>query len=295
MTLAILIAPAQLLDAYFRWLPFSKHESEELKEKIFVLSSLWSVASIFLYEIFFSSQGVNAATHKAVWMLGWLPYFLIALALLKRKILQHVFVLGMAAIFSLTQHTLATTIVLSNFSGAYEIIFFEATIYLLLFAISFPLFKNFFVKLLPSREFFDLRPQGIYIALLPLIIVSPHLIRIADDVLVHSWAERLSRIYLPLIFFFFYRYILSAAKNFYDMQRLERNKILLEEKLSELKDYNELIQENHKKISVMRHDLRHSYNIIYTLLENGEVDKALEHIRAQENFLETDYKESSKI
>ena len=286
MALAILIALAQLLDAYFRWLPFSKHESEELKEKIFVLSSLWSVASIFLYENVFANFGVNATTYKPILIFGWLPYFLIALGLSSRKFLQYVFVLGMAAIFSLTQHTLATTITINHFSVPFEIIFFEATIYLLLFAISFPLFKNFFVKLLPSREFFDLRPQGIYIALLPLIIVSPHLIRIADDVLVHSWAERLSRIYLPLIFFFFYRYILSAAKNFYDMQRLERNKILLEEKLSELKDYNALIQENHKKISVMRHDLRHSYNIIYTLLENGEVDKALEHIRAQENLLE---------
>ena len=286
MALAILIAPAQLLDAYFRWLPFSKHESEELKEKIFVLSSLWSVGSIFLYENFFANFGVNAATYKPILIFGWLPYFLIALGLSSRKFLQHVFVLGMAIIFALTQHTLATTIVLSNFGGAYEIIFFEATTYLLLFAISFPLFKNFFVKLLPSREFFDLRPQGIYIALLPLIIVSAHIIRIADDVLVHSWTERLSRIYLPLIFFFFYRYILSAAKNFYDMQRLERNKILLEEKLSELKEYNELIQENRTKISVMRHDLRHSYNIIYTLLENGEVDQALEHIRAQENLLE---------
>ena len=286
MVLSILIALAQLLDAYFRWLSFSKYESENLKEKIFVLSALWSVASIFLYENFFANFGVNASTYKPILMLGWLPYFLIALVLSGWKILQHVFVLGMAAIFSLTQHTLAAIIILPHFSGEYEIIFFEATIYLLLFAISFPLFKNFFVKLLPSREFFYLRPQGIYIAILPLIIVSAHIIRIADDVLVHSWEERLSRIYLPLIFFFFYRYILSAAKNFYDMQRLERNKILLEEKLSELKEYNELIQENQTKISVMRHDLRHSYNIIYTLLENGEVDKALEHIRAQENLLE---------
>lgn len=69
------------------------------------------------------------------------------------------------------------------------------------------------------------------------------------------------------------------------MQRLERNKIMLMEKLSELKEYSEWNQENQTKISVMRHDLRHSYNIIYMLLENGEVDKALEHIKSQENLL----------
>ena len=284
--LPILIALTQLFDAYIRWLPFSMHETEELKRKIFLCLAVWSVASIFLYGFIFAHFGVNAVTYKPVIMSGWLPYFLISLKLLRRKFLQHLFVLGMAAILSLIQHTVATTITLLNFSAPFEIIFYEATFYLLLFAISFPLFKNFFVKLLPSREFFDLRPQGIYIAILPLITVLAPLIRIADDVLVHSWTERLSRIYLPVVFFFFYQYILSAAKNFYDMQRLERSKIFLEEKLASLKDYNEWIQENQKKISVMRHDLRHSYNLIYTLLQNDEVDKALEHIRAQKNLLE---------
>ena len=284
--LPILIALAQLFDAYIRWLPFSKHETEESKRKIFLCLAVWSVASIFLYEFIFAHFGVNAVTYKPIVMLGWLPYFLISLRLLRRQFLQHLFVLGMAAILSLIQHTVAATITLLNFSAPFEIIFYEATFYLLLFAISFPLFKNFFVKLLPSREFFDLRPQGIYIAILPLIAVLAPLIRIADDVLVHSWTERLSRIYLPVVFFFFYRYILSAAKNFYDMQRLERSKIFLEEKLASLKDYNEWIQENRTRVSVMRHDLRHSYNLIYTLLQNGEVDKALEHIRAQKKFLE---------
>ena len=286
MILASLIALAQLCDAYFRWLPFSRHEPTDSTRKIFICSAMWSVASVFLYKYLFASFGVNATTYKSIVMLGWSPYFFIALGFFGWKVPQHVFVFGMAAIFALIQHTVASVIDLNFFSEPFDIIFHEAAIYLLLFPISFLLMGNFFVRLLPSREFFDLRPQGIYIAILPLLIVSAHLIRIADDVLVHSWVERLSRIYLPPVFFFFYRYILSAAKNFYDMQRLERNKLLMEERLSELKEYNARIQENRTKISVMRHDLRHSYNIIYTLLENGEVDKALEHIRAQENLLE---------
>ena len=283
MEISILIAPAQLLDAYFRWLPFSKNKSTDIKSKIFIYSALWSVASIFLYKVIFASLGINAMTYKFVITLGWLPYFFICLGLLNWKWLQHIFVLGMAVIFALIQHTIASVITLSNFSGEYNVIFYEAAIYLLLFAISLPLCRKYFIKLLPSREFFDLRPQGWYIAIFPLIIVSAHLIRIADDVLIHSELERLSRIYLPLVFFLFYRYILLAAKNFYDLRRLERNKMLLEEKLATLRDYDCLMQSNQKKISVMRHDLRHSYNIIYT--ENGEIEKALEHIRTQENTL----------
>lgn len=286
MLLSFLIALSHLFEAYFRLLPFSKQESEELKRKIFIYSALWCVASVFLYKIFFSIYGINSATYKVLVMFGWLPYLLISLGFLRGKFLQHIFVLGMSIIFVLIQHTITTIIILTYFNGVFDMIFYDALVYLLLFAIFLPLLRNFFVKLLPSREFFDFHQQGIYIAILPLAIVSAHVIRATNDILIHSWAERFSRIYLPLVFFFFYRYILSVAKNFYDIQRLERTKILLEEKLLKLKKYNEWIQENQKKISVMRHDLRHSYNIIYTLLENGEIDKALKHIRAQENLLE---------
>ena len=83
-----------------------------------------------------------------------------------------------------------------------------------------------------------------------------------------------------------YRYILNAAKNFYELQRLERNKIRLEERLAALKEYDSLMTENRKKISVMRHDLRHNYNLINTLLESGDVEKALEHIRNRKEGLQ---------
>ena len=80
--------------------------------------------------------------------------------------------------------------------------------------------------------------------------------------------------------------ILTAANNFYAMQKLERNKMRLEEQLTALKDYNERISDNQKRVSVMRHDLRHSYNLIYAMLESGNVAKAREHILKQEQSLE---------
>ncbi|MBQ6298512.1 MAG: hypothetical protein IJK81_12670 [Selenomonadaceae bacterium] len=286
MTLPILIVLGQLVDTYIRWLSFSKSGLPQLKTKIFKYSALWGVASIFLYKIFFDSFGVNAATYKAVLMLGWLPYFFICWRQIS-GLPQHIFVLGMGTICSLIQHTFVAIIILKLFEGvsAYELILAEAAVYLLLFVIFLPICGQYFINLLPNREFFELRPIGIYIAILPLIISSAHIIQIADSTLIHSDWERLSRIYLPGVFFFFYRYILTAAKNFYDLQRLERNKQRLEDRLMILKEYNALTMENQKKISVIRHDLRHSYNLIYALLESGNIEAAREHIRKQEEWL----------
>ena len=288
MELATLIVLAQLTDAYIRWLAFAK-TFNSVRLRLLASSAAWSPASLALYVLIFDEYGINATTYKAILMLGWLPYFLICFRLVPWGLPQHVFVLGMGAICSLVQHTVAAFVIVTNLSGQSDstIILAEAAGYLLLFAIFLPTCGRFFRNMLPAREFFDFRPQGIYIALLPLVIVSAPLIQIADGVLVHSWAERFSRMYLPPVFFFFYRYILKAAENFYDLQRLERNKIRLEEQLTALKEYNALTQENQQQVSIMRHDLRHSYNLIYAMLESGNIAKAREHILTQEFLLET--------
>lgn len=287
MILSMLIVTAQLIDAYIRFLAFSRKISSEVKRRLFLSSIAWFVVSFPLYSIFFSEFGISATTYKAILMVGWLPYFIIAVKLIPWGLPQHIFVFGMGVICSLVQHTICALFILKflEFDSDAQLILTEAAGYLILFVIFLPICGSFFVRLLPSREFFDLRPIGIYIAILPLVIVSGHIIRIADDVLVHSQAERLSRIYLPIVFFFFYRYILLAAKGFYDLQRLERNKQRLDEQLSALKNYNDNLQENQKLVSVMRHDLRHSYNLIYAMLESGNVEKAREHIHAQEILL----------
>lgn len=288
LELSILIAVAQLTETYIRWLAFSSKVSNEVKRRLWKYLIIWGVASVPFYCLLFESVGTNATTYKPVLMLGWLPYFIIAVRLIPWGLPQHVFVLGMGVICALIQHTVCALIILRFFSAIDEadLILFEAAGYLLLFMIFLPLCRRYFVNLLPSREFFDLRPIGIYVAILPLIIVSGHLIRLADDVFVHSNAERLSRIYLPVVFFFFYRYILLAAQSFYDLQKLKHNKLRLKEQLNALKEYNALIRDNQKRVSIMRHDLRHNYNLIYAMLESGNVAKAREHIATQELLLE---------
>lgn len=288
MELSVLIVLCQLAGAWLRWLAFSRKVSIEVKNRLWTFNFIWGGVSVALYSFVFDEFGIDATPFKAIVMLGCLPYFLIGMAFIPWGFTQHLFVLGMNSICSLLQHSIAAAIILTTFEGKSEaeLILLQVKAYLLLFVIFVPILRPYFLNLLPSRELFNLRPMGIYIAVLPIVIVSGHLIRIADDVLVHSWTERLSRIYLPIVFLFFYHYILSTAKNFYERQRIEENERRLEEQLSALKKYNNFIQENQKQVSIMRHDLRHSYNLIYAMLESGNIAKAREHIIAQKFLLE---------
>ena len=59
----------------------------------------------------------------------------------------------------------------------------------------------------------------------------------------------------------------------------------MEEQITALGEYNRLIEESRAKIAAMRHDLRHSYRLIYMMLETGKVEEARQFIARQEKLI----------
>lgn len=73
----------------------------------------------------------------------------------------------------------------------------------------------------------------------------------------------------------------EARKN----SRLEHSSDLLALRLKALQRETGLIQEELRATRLLRHDLRHHYRILYTLLGEGEKEAALEHIRKQKEII----------
>lgn len=288
--ISALVVLIQLSDASLRHLTFLSEITGKDSIRLWLYLSGWSVVSFGIYFAIFENHGINAANYKAVLMLGWIPYLAIFIYIVGGEIFRHIFVFNMSALWSFMEHSLSALIVINFFidgKSDAEIITIHAAIYVVDFIVMFPLEKYLFTRLLPPKEFFTTRLQGIYMAFLPSVLLMAHIIRLADNVLVHSTEERLSRIYLPIVFIFLYRYVLRATKFFYRNQNLEKINQRLQGKLFALKEYNKFMAERQEKVSVMRHDLRHSYRLIYTLLNEGNVEKAREYIATQKIFLES--------
>lgn len=62
---------------------------------------------------------------------------------------------------------------------------------------------------------------------------------------------------------------------------------LLRLQLESLKRETEHTKESIQATKIMRHDLRHHYMLLYTLLSQGEKERALEHILGQEGKLKS--------
>ena len=244
---------------------------------------VWSILGSVGHYFIFSHYGINAPVYKFVLIMGSIPCFAVFVAAIRRNFAQHVFVFGMAGVWTLILHNFTAIIVIRLFESEQEIIFAHAIVYLMLFAASIPLARRFFVNLLPPNKFFE--DYGKFVAFFPIAMIIPVLILWSQEPLIHSWQERLSRFYLPIVFFFFYRYILQTNEKLQEEKFAKQNFRLMKEQLTALSEYNRLMQESREQILVMRHDLKHNFRIIYLMLQEGKVEEAKNYIGKEEKLL----------
>ncbi len=286
----LMITLMNLIGAYLRYLPFSQSLSEFQIKKLWKRLLIWSICSIGILMFTFKNVDVHIFLYKLILYVVWLPYLAISFTVIKNKILQHIFVMGMQGIWVLFLHTLSgstITILLQNdlinknYPEQTELI-----IYFAFFLILLPIEQRLFRNMLPGDEFFKLKPLAKHISVLPLIMFIGYSLLMLNNLLFQTWSERISRLMLLLVFFIIYRSIMATSQYMYESLISKQNYQRLEQQLISLKDYNLLMQENQDKISIMRHDLRHHYRLIYSLLENNAVNEAMKHIKAQEISLD---------
>ena len=273
----------QLSNSYLRYLPFSGEISDEEITKLRRGFLICAVASCTFYSFLFLRYGITAPLYKNILIFGNLQWVIISVWAIRKSIYQHIFVFGMAGIWTLIQHNIDAIIIVSIFETEREIIFANSVIYLILFALFLPLARRFFVKLLPPKKFFD--EYGKISAFLPFIMTVGVILLWAQEPLIHTWQERFSRFYLPFAFLMFYQHIYKTTEQLQERRRMAQNLRLMQEQLSTLSEYNLLIQENNEKVFVMRHDLRHTFRLLYMMIQEKKFDDAKEYLRKQEKLL----------
>ena len=288
VALPVIIVLIQLSDSYLRYLPFREHIVEEERHRLVVWLGALGILSLLVYVWLFEHFGLGAHSYKAVLMAGWIPWVAVFMAAVRRDILKHIFVQGMVSVWSFMLHGVSAILVAltpTYYSESF-LISVHGIIYLLLILALIPMERRVFKNLLPSEQFFATRPYGYYIAAMPFVVLFSHFFLLADGEFITSWRERFSRLVLPVSFFFLYRYVLLSGREFYNHRNEILNAKRVEEQLSFLEKRYRLALRNQKRISIIRHDLRHNYRILYGLLLEGNLSAARSHIKTQTLLLD---------
>jgi len=144
-----------------------------------------------------------------------------------------------------------------------------------------------FRNLVPSNMFTGSKIAGWCFAMLPLGICAAPLITLIERPLMYTWTDRLSRFFLLLWGFVLYQYSLYAGRRAAKIRNEEHTNELLTQQLNAMGSYMRLLKSREEDVRRMRHDLRHYNRLLVTLLQSGEVDKALDLIEVQDRDLLT--------
>ncbi|WP_296731407.1 GHKL domain-containing protein [Anaerovibrio sp.] len=277
----------QLSHTYLRFLSFKEIMLKKTIKRLWKTTMLWAAISFAAYYLFMFNLGISVTTYKFILFLGWIPYLVIFMLQIKCKKHFHIFIFGMSAIWSFCLHSICSIILVLFFSDfSIEYIFLTHTsLNLGLVLLLFPIEKNIFSRLLPSNEFFQYSTIGFCVAILPLTVLITHLLLWADNELWHSWEERLSRLYLIIVFLCCYRYVVVAKKHFNDNNKLAMNSKLLASEMDSLEDRQRLMKKNAEMINQLNHNFLDGYQNLLHLVNYGEYERIKLFIKEQEKKL----------
>ena len=287
--LALLMVLLQFSGVWLRYLPFAKTVTVIQRRKLVQLAVGWGILAFGIYAVLMSMYGGEVLRFKLLVALGWVPFFLIAYYCIPRDFVQHLYVLGMQSLYAVLLHTISGFVVGAVLSAEYgERVHMLAVIccYLVLFTLLIPLERRWFSTLVPAQRFFQFRHLGLYVALMPLVVLFAYALPWLDGQLYHSVPERVGRLALPILFFLVFRLVLDAAHQMSKhMVEINRNNLLAQQ-LYSLREYTRLTEERRQTLRVLRHDMRHYNRLLGELLDSGRISEAKELVEKQAAELE---------
>ena len=294
--ISLFVCILQFCGAYLRYLSISPYITARERRNLFRLFGVLAALSFTLSMLVtLAHPPFIAHGYKFSLLFGALPWVAVFFLVIPHRHTEQVFVLGMVACWVFLLHTGSSMIcsfLIPGFEGEhlppFLLAVYEAVVYLLLYLGLLPMELRLFRTLLPpdALPFFRETPFRWGIALLPLLVMFMPFALLVDLNFVHSWQERISRMALPLIFFFLYRSILHTASRYKQEMLLARRERLLLHETEFLRNYTRLMQEGQERLRILRHDMRHQYRLLYALIANGESEKAMQHIEGQEAALD---------
>ena len=286
--LSLNIVVTQLIGAYLRYLPFSSTMSDDEIKILWRRLTIWSLIVFVGYVWLIDRFGADVMIYKLMLLLGWLPYFLIALKTIEVDLKLHIFVLGMQILWVLMLHTLVSIIhyILLGAGVSVPISTMElhSIMYMTIFLVLIVWERKLFLNMLPSNALLD-NKFGWYAAIMPMTMVFGFTLMIADGRYPHDLREQFSRFWIPLFFFLMYRSMSISTRQIEERNRREHDNERLRQRLESLREYNLMMQAHQRQLEIFRHDRRHNYRLISAMLDDGDVKAAIDHVEAQARLL----------
>ena len=279
----------QLIGAYLRYLPFEARLLPEERGHLWRYILFWAPVAFTIYAAYFYHAGCDVITFKRVQYVGWIPFFVFSLVVIRHGAMRHVFVLGMQTLWLFMLHTISSVLILvllpPTLGTGDNRILSQPIVYICCFLLLLPLEQRFFRNLLPPYLFTGSRLAAWCFAILPIGICVTPFVLLLDRPMMNTTTDMMLHFIRFLWGLILYKYTLYAGERAAQIQSGRHTNELLSQQLQALESHATMLQSRAEDVQRARHDLRHYNRLLASLLDAGEVEKARALIEAQDREL----------
>ena len=274
--LALTVNIVTLPGLFLRYLPFREFLLPKQKKQIAIAYGICFLLLLCYSYYVFYNYGPSIQFYKFALLIYWLPYIAINIVLIPHHVEHHIFIAGMQCMYVMLIHGAAIFLIVElipKFSVV-QFCFYQTGVFLLMFAATYPLIKNFFTKIFFAREAINDHAYWRSACLVPILVTA--------DIMYFSYSNTLMAIellvprllLLPTFIILIYAFSYDILSLEYRAKLNEDNR-LLGVQLTTLKDYAHLTESANQKMAIVRHDIRHYNRLLTELIQEKEYSAAL--------------------
>ena len=278
---SILVSIIGLTGVILRYFPFHTSLSNKQKKLLFLSYSAFFVVQFTALLFIFSSFTLIPKGYKFIVCFGGFCYFIINCIIIPNKFFKHLFILSVQSIYSLFLHSLVALLTNRYFLNMPLAMQFQIQSlgFLVLFLLfSYPLyriFKNSFLLQIGEEKNYYWK----WIWLVPCFTLIGNMITTMNGEWISTWQQFFARIFMYITAIASWKCIDMDFKELDEKVRVKNENELLNLQLKSISDSAYLIEKKEEKIRILRHDMRHHTQMLFSLISENKNDKALDMLK----------------
>ena len=276
-----LVSIIGLTGVFLRYIPFHTIVSKKQKKQLLLSYAAFFIVQFALLLLFFSKLTHTPKSYKLIIFCFGICYFIINCILIPNQFFKHIFILSVQSIYSLFLHSFAALLTnLYFFNMPINVQFqFQSFGFLVLFFIFFyPLLiimKNSFLLRIGEEKHYYWK----WIWLIPCFTFFGNIIATMNSNWISTWQQFLARMFMAITVIASWKCINIDFNEIDEKMRVKNENEFLNLQIKAISDSAYLIEKEEEKIKILRHDMRHQTQMLFSLISGNENDKALEMLK----------------
>lgn len=273
---------------YIRYLPFCPFIAAQQITKLKKLYGMFLLSEYVIISFLVSVKLIplTVASVKIMLYILWIPFLLINFVCIPSHVSQHIFAAGLQFIYAFLLHTVAGAfhlLLLPSITTVPAFLYAHLIIYLILFLITFQAIRYYFTRLFITYYIDNYYWSKISFFPFFLFICNVYL---TADRYTSPWHQLSARIIFGICTICLCYCFTQNLKWLQDRVKLRHNNQLLLMQINSIQDQVRLLEESKKALALLRHDMRHHFRILYSLIQTNHKKEALGFIKSLEENMQ---------